>query len=69
MQAAHRVADSKRNRAKYGKDVLDHDLAKGLVCRELHGGCDCNAALLLDGKPGTAAALVREIRERLGVEG
>jgi len=67
MQVAHRVANSKANRAKYGQDALDHDLCKGLVCRELHGGTDCNSALLLDGKPGTAASLMREIRFRLGV--
>lgn len=70
MALAHRLSDSKPNRRKYGVGVVDHWRNKALVCRETHLGVDCNSAMLVDGKPATAAALVREIRtdmERGGV--
>ena len=66
MELAHRIAESKANIRKWGFDVVDHDMNKGMTCRESVRGVRCNDALLLDGKPAIAAALVREIRERLG---
>lgn len=61
-QLAHRIANSKVNRKVYGKALVDSFRNKALVCGELHGGQDCNSAVLVDGKPGTAAALARSIR-------
>lgn len=69
MEMAHRLAESEANIRAYGYNVIDHDLNKGLVCREKWAGHDCNSALLLDGKPAIARALVREIQRVIKEDG
>ena len=65
MEVAHRIADTKPNRKKYGVNTVDHLFNKGLVCRGLRGGVSCNDALNVGNKPGTAEALARRIRREL----
>ena len=66
MEMAHRIANTKINREKYGAEVVDHYLNKGLTCREKIAGHSCNDALNIGNKPHTADLLARAIRLELG---
>ncbi len=58
-QGAHRIGNTKANRAKYGSLVVDHDLNMGYTC-----SLKCNAALDISGNPGKCIALCKKIYER-----
>jgi hypothetical protein len=71
MQLAHRVAKTKTNIRVYGRRAIDHDWNKAMVCAEMRGGLDCNAAQNIGNKPASAARLMaavgRELARELGV--
>ena len=55
-QGAHRIGNTKANRAKYGDFVIDHRLNMGMTC------ClKCNAALDISGNTGECVALCMKI--------
>jgi hypothetical protein len=69
MEMAHRIACTKVNIRKWGWPVIDHIRNKALVCPDLHGGEDCNAAMNIGNRPGEAETLVLKIwaeMERVG---
>lgn len=69
MQLAHKVADTKANRKRWGKANIDHDWNKAMVCSEMLGGVSCNDAQNMAGRPVSADRLMAAIqRERTGVE-
>ncbi|MCM1221573.1 MAG: hypothetical protein NC548_44555 [Lachnospiraceae bacterium] len=55
-QTAHRIGNTKANRAKYGSLVVDHRLNVGYAC-----SLKCNARLDISGNPGACVALCRKI--------
>lgn len=55
-QGAHRIGNTKANRAKYGDFVIDHRLNIGMTC------ClKCNGALDISGDTGEVIKLCRRI--------
>lgn len=68
MALAHKVANTKANIKKYGKDRVGYIRNKALVCRELHGGVDCNAAMNIGNKPATSEILMEAIRSDMQME-
>ena len=65
-QGAHRIGNTKANRAKYGDMVIDHPLNIGYTC-----GLKCNAALDISRNPAECIKLCKRIypREALKYEG
>ena len=55
-QYAHRLSNSKKNRAKYGSFFIDHTLNGEYVC-----SLKCNDALLIDNKPNKILMLLADI--------
>ena len=55
-QGAHRIGNTKANRARYGAFVVDHRLNVGMVC-----GLPCNGRLDISGNEGEAVRLCAEI--------
>lgn len=55
-QGAHRIGNTKQNRAKYGGFVVDHRFNVGYVC-----SLACNAALDISGNEGACVGLCRRI--------
>lgn len=47
MQGAHRIANTKANRAKYGSFVIDHPLNIAIVC-----SLACNQSCNIGNNPG-----------------
>lgn len=56
MQAAHRIGNTKMNRAKYGSFVIDHRYNVGYTC-----SLACNASLDISGEPDAVMRLCAEI--------
>jgi hypothetical protein len=55
-QFAHKLSNSKKNRAKYGSFVIDHQLNGEYTC------ClRCNDAMLIDNKPREILKLIMDI--------
>ena len=65
-QGAHRIGNTKANRAKYGDMVIDHPFNVGYTC-----SLKCNAALDISGNPAECIKLCKRIysREALRYEG
>ena len=59
-QYAHRIADTKANRRRYGGEVIDHPLNMTLVCSN-----KCNDACNIGGKPVQAQELAEKIKKEL----
>lgn len=57
-QAAHRIGNTKANRAKYGSFVIDHRRNIGYVC-----SLKCNAALDISRNTGAVIRLCKRIYE------
>lgn len=55
-QYAHKLSNSKKNRAKYGAFIVDHTLNGEYVC-----SLKCNSALLIDNKPRAILMLLADI--------
>lgn len=58
-QGAHRIGNTKANRAKYGDMVIDHPLNVGYTC-----SLKCNAALDISRNPAECIKLCKRIYER-----
>lgn len=58
MQGAHRIANTKPNRAKYGDLVIDHTLNIAIVC-----SLACNQSCNIGNNPGKSLRLVKQIIE------
>ncbi len=56
MQGAHRIANTKANRDKYGAFVIDHVMNIAIVC-----SLKCNDACNIGNNPGAVAELVHSI--------
>ena len=65
-QGAHRIGNTKANRAKYGDMVIDHPFNVGYTC-----SLKCNAALDISRNPAECIKLCKRIytREALKYEG
>ena len=65
-QGAHRIGNTKANRAKYGDMVIDHPFNVGYTC-----SLKCNAALDISQNPAECIQLCKRIytREALKYEG
>ena len=65
-QGAHRIGNTKANRAKYGDLVIDHPLNIGYTC-----SLKCNGALDISMNPAACIQLCKRIynREALKYEG
>ncbi|MBO7639386.1 MAG: hypothetical protein J6S91_10465 [Treponema sp.] len=59
VQGAHRIGNTKANRAKYGSFVIDHILNIGMTC-----SLKCNAMLDISGDTGKVIKLCRKIYSR-----
>ncbi len=55
-QGAHRIGNTKMNRAKYGNFVIDHPLNIGITC-----SIKCNGALDISGDPSECIGLCKTI--------
>ena len=55
-QGAHRIANTKTNRVKYGSFVIDHPLNIAIVC-----SLKCNDACNIGNNPGKSMELVKKI--------
>lgn len=55
-QMAHRIADTKANRAKWGNWVIDHYLNVAMTC-----SLKCNDACNIGNNPGACLRLINEI--------
>ena len=55
-QGAHRIGNTKANRAKYGDFVIDHRYNIGMTC-----SLKCNAALDISRDDGACIALCKKI--------
>jgi len=60
-QLAHRIPQNTRNLTRYGKRVIHHPDNMAATC-----SLKCNAAVSIGGKPLAIAALVAQIRAKLG---
>lgn len=58
FELAHRIANTKANRSRWGNDVVGHPLNKAVA----HRG-RCNSAMNCGGRPEECRALVARIRE------
>ena len=58
-QGAHRIGNTKENRAKYGDFVIDHPFNIGYTC-----SLKCNAALDISRNPAECIKLCKRIYER-----
>ena len=58
QQGAHRIGNTKANRARYGGFVIDHRYNIGYVC-----SLKCNAALDISNDTGAVIRLCRRIYE------
>lgn len=58
-QGAHRIGNTKANRAKYGDMVIDHVLNVGYTC-----SLKCNAALDISNNPAACIQLCKRIYAR-----
>lgn len=56
MQAAHRIGNTKMNRARYGSFVIDHVFNIGYVC-----SLKCNSVLDISRNPGEVTRLCARI--------
>ena len=59
MQGAHRIANTKANRAKYGSFVIDHPLNIAIVY-----SLECNQSCNIGNNPGESLRLIKRIVER-----
>jgi len=59
MQGAHRIANNKANRAKYGAWVIDHPMNIAIVC-----GLKCNDACNIGMNEGLVYRLIYRIAEK-----
>lgn len=59
MQGAHRIANTKANRAKYGSFVIDHPLNIAIVC-----SLACNQSCNIGNNPGESLRLIKRIVEK-----
>ncbi|MGI5076127.1 hypothetical protein E4N71_12040 [Treponema vincentii] len=59
LQGAHRIGNTKSNRAKYGDFIIDHILNIGMTC-----SLRCNGALDISRNEGACIALCKAIYER-----
>ncbi len=59
MQGAHRIANTKANRAKYGSFVIDHPLNIAIVC-----SLACNQSCNIGNNPGESLRLIKHIVEK-----
>ncbi len=59
MQGAHRIANTKANRAKYGSFIIDHPLNIAIVC-----SLACNQSCNIGNNPGESLRLIKRIVER-----
>ena len=57
-QGAHRIGNTKTNRAKYGDFVIDHRFNMGMTC-----SLKCNGALDISGNTGKVIKLCKRIYE------
>lgn len=57
-QGAHRIGNTKANRAKYGDFVIDHRFNMGMTC-----SLKCNGALDISGDTGEVIKLCKRIYE------
>lgn len=57
-QGAHRIGNTKANRAKYGDFVIDHYFNMGMTC-----SLKCNGALDISGNIGEVIKLCKSIYE------
>ena len=57
-QGAHRIGNTKANRAKYGNFIIDHSLNIGMTC-----SLKCNGALDISGNTGEVIKLCKRIYE------
>lgn len=58
FEVAHRIANTKANRKRFGAHVIDHSLNKATT----HPG-RCNSAMNIGNNPGKCAELIRRIEE------
>ena len=59
-QLAHRIAKKKMWIAKYGAEVIDHEMNLALVC-----GLQCNSAVLIDMKDLPREELAEKIKTEI----
>lgn len=59
FELAHRIANTKANRRRWGAEIIDHPLNKATT----HRG-RCNSATNIGGNPGACAELVDRINSR-----
>mgnify|MGYP000883282375 CR=1 FL=1 len=57
-QGAHRIGNTKANRAKYGNFIIDHNLNMGMTC-----SLKCNGALDISKDIGKVIKLCKRIYE------
>lgn len=62
-QFAHKIAKSKANYSKYGKEVIDHILNGEITCAKQFGRC--NDAVNIGNNPGKTADILVEIYKDL----
>ena len=58
FQVAHKIANTKANRKRFGSHIIDHRLNKATT----HAG-QCNSAMNIGNNPGKCAELIRRIEE------
>lgn len=58
MQGAHRIANTKMNRTKYGSLVIDHPFNIAIVC-----SLECNQSCNIGNNPGKSLKLAKKIIE------
>lgn len=63
MQGAHRIANSKANRAKWGSQIIDHPLNIAIVC-----SLKCNDACTIGNNPGACWQLVKLIAQQESIK-
>lgn len=60
-QLAHRIAKSKPNLAKYGKEIINHPINLALTCSDKFGRC--NDSVNIGNNPGAILDILSEIIE------
>ena len=59
-QLAHKIANTKCNKKKYGKDIINHSLNLVLTC-----SLECNAKCNIGNRPERCKELVIKIRDNI----
>jgi hypothetical protein len=59
MQGAHRIANTKTNRAKWGNWIIDHPMNIAIVC-----SLECNHLCNIGFNPGECLKLIKKIVDK-----